>query len=86
MSVFNIMGLLKEGEQVADRREVERRLYDMLHADVASGKVRMLDIDDPMFAEYLDGGWDATMCFYDYVQARRQKEAAIREQQAINCG
>ena len=79
MSVYEVMMLLKEGEQVADRRNVEAKLFDLLHRDVASGKVRLVDVDDPLFAEYLDGGWDAYLTFHDYVERAQAKREAIAQ-------
>ena len=54
MSVYEVMMLLKEGEQVADRRNVEAKLFDLLHRDVASGKVRLVVIEIPKATEKPD--------------------------------
>lgn len=83
-SVVDLMQMLREWEHGRSddaRQAAANRIAAALHAGVASGYIRLIQVDDPLMRCYLDGGWDAIMTFPDYVRAEREKEAAKREYQ-----
>lgn len=78
-NVSEIMLAMRAWESTAgeQRKNDAVVIVEKLKQAVAAGNIRMLDIDEPLMREYLDGGWDAIKTFSDYVRDRKERADAI---------
>lgn len=78
-NVSEIMLAMRAWESTAGdmRKNDAVVIVEKLKQAVAAGSIRMLDIDEPLMREYLDGGWDAIKTFPDYVRDRKERADVI---------